>query len=361
MRKKINFDYLNLWKEIFLFWRLVVKKKRNGSEKPAKILIVNPCLIGEFAASMPAISDFIKRNKDKIIDIVVSPPLKTLAEKIIGVRNVFIAQSVYKRKSENFDQEIQNFDTYEQIIFLRISRDSYNLVKKIKADKIKANAWLFSKYAFHLLKSVIFKRTPRQWGELNFELLGGAPRNIAFEEIFNFKNEDYDKIKKLEELRTTEKKIIIHTGSNWPMKKWNNEKWAELIQRIHALGNFRFIFVGIKDDEGDYAHISSKLGFRIYSLVGKINLMELMLVLRASDYFIGVDSGPKNMAYLADVRSIAILGPGPHFFMPANQNHAALTKSNGRGLYQMFFCKKNNFIEKITVDDAYKAFIKLIC
>ena len=111
--KKINLDYFSLWKEVCLFWLLVINKaKYKTDQKSDKILIVVPCLIGEFGASLHAISDFIQKNKDKTIDIVVSPPLKSLAEKIIGIRKVFIAKSVFKRKLENFEQTWQHFPVF---------------------------------------------------------------------------------------------------------------------------------------------------------------------------------------------------------------------------------------------------------
>lgn len=140
------------------------------------------------------------------------------------------------------------------------------------------------------------------------------------------------------------------------MKKWDTDKWVELLNRVRRLGDVRFIFVGGAEDADDYSEIASKLQFPLHSLIGRINLLQLLLVLRQSDYFIGTDSGPRNMAHLADTRSVAILGPGPHFYMPWSRKDVVIDTSRGRGLYQMFFTKKNGFIHQITADEVYEAF-----
>lgn len=187
-------------------------------------------------------------------------------------------------------------------------------------------------------------------------MLGGKLKGMPFDEIFQFTESDYGSVARLEALQTTQKKVIVHTGASWVMKKWDIDKWVALLDKIQRLGDIRFIFVGGVEDSDDYAAIASKLEFPLYSLIGKISLLELLLVLRQSDYFIGVDSGPRNMAHLADTRSVTILGPGPHFFMPWSKGDVVIDKSRGRGLYQMFFAKKRGFVHEITVEEVYDAF-----
>jgi len=350
MKKIFNFDYFNIWKEIlfFLLSSIVIRKEKKGNYKN-RVLIVNPCLVGEFAVSIPAIVDFIQRNNGKKIDIIVSTPLKVLAEKIIGINNVYVAQSVFKRPSEVFDYKDQIPFGYEEIILLRASYGVYNFLKKVSAQNVKTGACIYARYAFHLLSSIILRRTPKQWKIIIFEMLGGTPREISFDEIFELAPQDYK----------GDSKIIIHTGASWPMMHWEREKWVELLRKINTLGTFEFIFIGVAKDIEDYEYISSNLPFEIYSVISKIDLFELVLLLRSANYFIGVDSGPANLAHLAKLRSIVIFGPGPHMFMSDDVNDIIIDKSNGRGLYQRFFLKKNGFIHKINAEEVYQSFNKL--
>ncbi len=360
MKKIFNSDYFNLWKEIPLFCLLgIILRKEKANIYKGRILIVNPCLIGEFAASVPAMADFVQRNRGKKIDLIVSAPLKILAERIVGINNVYVASSVFKRSSELFNYENQIPSGYEEIILLRVSAGVYNALKKVSARSIKTGAWTLARYSFHLLTSSISRRTPKQWRIVNFEMLGGAPREIPFDEIFKFRPEDYENINALPALGSPKKKVIVHTGSSWLMMRWEKEKWVKLLQKIQALGFFEFIFVGETKDIEDYEYISSHLKFKTHSVISQINLLELILLLRSADYFIGVDSGPANMAHLAHLRSIVIFGPGPHMFTPSDSNDIIIDKSNGRGLYQRFFLKKNGFIQKISAEEVYQAFYNL--
>lgn len=360
MNKRINFDYLNLWKELPLFYLLTFTlRRRKTGVSNGRILIVNPCLMGEFAASIPAIADCIQRNKDKKIDLMVSPPLKILAEKIAGVNNVYPVRSVYKRPTEHHAHDNNLPSEYEEIILLRVSSVTYKFLLNVSAGKVRSGAAAITGYALHLFLNLILRQTPKQWGDFNFRLLGGRPRHISFDEIFNLRSSDYERVKTLLAVISANKKIIIHTGSSWRMMHWENDRWVELLEKINKLGSFEFIFIGAKKDISDYEYISSRLKFKTYSIIDQINVLELLLLMRLADYFIGVDSGPSNLAHIADLRSLVIYGPGPHLYWPSNHRDIVLDKSNGRGFYQRFFYKKNGFIQRISVEEVYSAFIKL--
>jgi len=358
--KRINFDYLNLYQEIPLFCALELgnffrKKPPHGTNT---VLIVNTCLIGEFAASVPAIRDYLERNEHLSVDLMVSPPIKALAESIRGVRRVYVARSLYGRRNEEGVHAGQAFPVYDTVFVMRASRDALRLIRGISAGAIRTSLKQYSGYGVHLWGSILRRRAPKQWRELNFEMLGGKVRDIPFGDIFHFKESDTSAVAHLGELHTTEKKVVIHVGVGWVMKKWENEKWVSLLTALQGLGNIRFIFVGGEEDTHDQARIAAKLAFPVYSLIGKVNLLQLLLVLRQSDYLIGTDSGPRNMAHLVDTRSLTILGPGPHFYMPWSKKDVVVDRSNGRGVFQMFFATKNGFIHEIPAAAVYDAFIQ---
>ncbi|MFA6502927.1 MAG: glycosyltransferase family 9 protein [Candidatus Paceibacterota bacterium] len=359
--KKINYEYLNLYQEIPLLLALSVERlfRTKPRETGHATLIVNTCLIGEFAASLPAVRDYILRQGGHEVDLLVSPPLKSLAERVRGVRKVYVARSLYGRRNEDDSGSAQQFPAYDTIFVMRISTDAFRHIRGISARVVRTGLREYSRYALHLWWSLILRRLPMQWRELNFNMLGGEMRDIPFDDLFQCTESDLASVASLEELKTSEKKIIIHTGAGWVMKHWERDKWVALLGRIQALGGVRFIFVGGDDDAEEAAAIASHLGFPTYSLVGKISLLQLLLVLRQSDYFIGTDSGPRNMAHLADTRSVTILGPGPHFYMPWDSRDIAIDKTRGRGVIQMFLSAEHGFTHEITVEEVYDAFIQL--
>lgn len=364
--KKVNKSYFSIYKEIpFILKARLIKKKPKSSTK-GKILIVNTCLVGDFTASIPAIRQFIKKHPQKV-DMVVSSPVKILAQRIQGINKVFVAKSVYARNIEQTDKEkqedISTTDAYDTIIIMRISKESYNMIKNMQAREIKTSLFYYLKYGSHLLKNNIIRKTPKQWREVNFEILGEHIPTKKIKDTFVFNKEDHDKIKQLKELKNkkkNEKIVIVHTRASFIMQQWELKKWIELLQRINDSGTYRFIFIGTIGEEEDYKIISKKLKFKTYSLIHKVDIKDLYLIMKQSDYFVGVDSGPRNLAHTADLRSVTILGPAPHLFMPPSSKDKILDKSRGRGLYQKFFYKKNGFIHQITVDEVYNAFQTLV-
>lgn len=360
--RRVNFEYLNLYQEIPLFCALSVESffHKKPPQKTGRILVVNTCLIGEFAASLPAVRDFIVRNGEYEVDLMVSPPLKPIAERVRGVRRVYTARSLYGRRAEETPHAEQEFGAYDKIFVMRISPEVYRLLRTIPAGEVHTALGVYSGYGLHLSRNLLVRQTPTQWRELNFKMLGGVPREIPFDELFEFTHEEKAAVAALEPLQTAERKVIVHTGASWVMKFWPVDRWVALLKKVHELGDINFIFVGKGEkDAEDYAYIAARLGFPTYSLIGKVDTAELTLVMRASDYFIGVDGGPMNVAHLADLRSMALFGPGPHFYLPYDSRDIALDKTRGGGVLQMFIARKEGYIHQITVDEAYEAFKKL--
>jgi ADP-heptose:LPS heptosyltransferase len=353
---RINYDYLKIFSEIPFLLKLAIIRNKPVKEIK-RVLIVNTCLIGDFIVSTPAIREFIKKNKVKA-DLMVSPPVQKIAERIKGVGKVFAIKSVYNRDLEkSFKEKEENFEEYDLILIMRISEGAYKQIKRIKFKKIKTYSKQYFSFGFHLIKKIFLKAPIKQWREINFEIIGQKDNNLPFKEIFGIKIKDYRLIEKLK--LGKEKKIIIHTGSGWKIKFLGNSKWIEVIKRINATGKFKFIFVGATQDEKkDFESISKKLNFEVYSLIGKIDLLTLLLLMKKSDYFIGVDSGPRNMAHIVDLPSICLLGPGPKNFMPLNKRDIVIDKSNC--ICTNLFCyRRKTCMQQISTEEIIEGFKKL--
>ncbi len=356
----------DIYKGIFLWCALPLQiffynlfHRRRSLHTTPKILIIHTCLIGEFAASLPALATFLEKNPGAIVDIMVSPPLKPLVEKIHGIRNVFCATSMFNRTYEHDTHTNQNFDVYTKIIILIIGPEAQALLSKIKTNRIELRFLVLIRYGLHLGICLLFRRRPRPWSYTTFQLLGLTPQDsltINFHSFFHFTQSDEARIQSLQPLQTNEIKVIIHTGGGWA-KCWNNDKWIELLKQLHHVHALRFIFIGNSNhEEADYQYIATRLSFPVYSLIGKTNVAESLLVLRMSNYFIGVDSGPRNLAHVVNLPSIVLMGPGPHIFTPPNPRDITIDRSGERGLYQMFFRSRHPFIEKIKPADVLAAF-----
>jgi ADP-heptose:LPS heptosyltransferase len=358
--KILNLDYFRISKEFPLLLRAKFIHENGGGIISKRVLIVNSCLIGDFVVSIPALREFIKKSKSQV-DLLVSHSVKELAERIRGVGNVYVSSSSSERKTEKSNKEKIDLKYYDEVIIIKISPESYKMLKIISAGEIKSPFYQFLKYAFHVTRKVLIRKNPKRFGSFIFEVLGHRYKNIDFKELFDFKREDYLRVKRLPVMKTKNKIVIVHTSAPWKMKRWDNDKWAELIKRVNDCGKFRFVFIGAsRDEERDYEIIRKKLNFKVYSLINSVKLEQLILVLRMSEYFIGIDSGPRNMANLAGSRSITLSGSGFNMFMPNDKRDVFIHKSPwGTGIYQLFFKSSNSNVKKITVDEVFKAFKRI--
>lgn len=87
---------------------------------------------------------------------------------------MYSARSVFKRKTESTDAgngNSEKFGDYEKIIALRISWEAYDLLRKVRVYEIETAGLAIILYTFHLLKNLIFRKIPKQWLVMNFELL----------------------------------------------------------------------------------------------------------------------------------------------------------------------------------------------
>jgi ADP-heptose:LPS heptosyltransferase len=358
----LNYDYLKQIVEIPLLFIVNFKKKKIDA-KPKKILIVNTCLIGDITASLSAMRKFI-RKKDSITDVIVPSPMKEIIERVKGVNKVYIARSVSERVIEKIkisNQELKELkrNNYDLVLVIRLSKDAYYLLKEVNFKSINSSPISYTKYILHLLRKIIYKGKVKQYRDVNFEWVGEDSEELTFEEIFKINQEDYKKILQFPEMKGNEKKIIIHAASGW-QKHWDIKKWVELVKKINKLGNYKFIFIGgSKEEQEDFEKIKKKIPFKVCSLIKKVNLLELLLIMRVSNYFIGIDSGPRNMAHLADLRSVSLIGPGPKHFMPLNNKDIVVDKSKCH-CTQLFCFKGGICMKEICVSDVYEGFKKLI-
>lgn len=360
-KRKINFDYFNIFNELPLFCGLVVRHafRKKGGEGSNALLIVNACLIGEFAASAPVMREYMMRHPGQPVDLIVSPQVRPLAERMQGVRTVYTAKSVFRRASEGESDSMQLLGSYERIIVLRISPEIFRLLGRADAQKIETALRHFVAYGLHLGWNLVRGKTPRPWREVNIRALHSTRTHLPFEKIFSVDISEVDRIRALPALAGPPKKILIHTGASWAMNSWRTQNWVALLTQLHASGDYSFIFVGANKDMGECAEISRKLSFATHSLIGQVDLWELLLVMRACDYFLGVDSGPRNLAHLADLPSVTLLGPAPHMYTPPDPRDIVIDHSRGRGLYERFFSRKKSLINTITPQEVMDAFMRL--
>lgn len=101
--------------------------------------------------------------------------------------------------------------------------------------------------------------------------------------------------------------IVMHTGSSWEYSRWSKGKWGALIREVDQKFDIGIVLVGAPEEKSfllELALLSKRASIRIASI------LELKQTLSGSTAFIGLDSGPMNVATMLNIPCIALFGPG---------------------------------------------------
>jgi ADP-heptose:LPS heptosyltransferase len=312
-RDRFQRKYTNVARELPELIRLQGLKPTR-IQSPQTVLIVNCCLIGDFVVSLPAITDFIRESPGAQIDLLVSPSLTSLARRLRGVRRVYSAQSIFKRQSELGDADQRLAPSYDQVIVLRLSSPARRLLKTTSYRAIRTYLIPFLKQAYLLATRP--SAEAKQLSEFNFEVFGKFGRRERYlraGEVFDFAD--------VPAVSAPEGRIVVvHTGWGSRLHQWPVEKWLALLKQLNELDGISFVFVGGEGEAQIFDEISRHLSFPLHSVIRRYDLLELVMLMRVSSLFIGIDSGPRHLAHLVDLPSVSLLGPGPKSFEPLNGN-----------------------------------------
>ena len=114
-------------------------------------------------------------------------------------------------------------------------------------------------------------------------------------------------------------RVIIHPGSSryGRFKRWPAPRFGQLARRLaDACGAASIITHGPQESEALLEQVA-EAAQRAAALAPRLSLPELIALLRASDLFVGADSGPLHVAGILGVPSVAIFGPkDPRVYAP---------------------------------------------
>lgn len=95
--------------------------------------------------------------------------------------------------------------------------------------------------------------------------------------------------------------IVIHCLSNEASRDWEPLKWQELIERLTMMLHCNVVEVGLKP------LVDERLP-NYLSLCGQLSLLETAEVIQRAKLFIGIDSGPAQLANAVGTFGIILLG-----------------------------------------------------
>jgi ADP-heptose:LPS heptosyltransferase len=352
-RERFYWQYAPVAAEVPALLRLQTLTRRSITS-PGTVLIVNCCLIGDFVLSLPALTEFISEHAGARVDLLVSPSVAALAEKLRGVHRVYAARTVFRRDTELEESE-RLAPSYDFVIVLRLSGPARRLLAMTSYRAIRTCLIPLLKHGFQIATKPISQI--KQMTEFNFEIFGKYGRKEQFlraDDVFDFSGIPGAAI-------YPRRTVLVHTGSGKKLYMWPREKWLALIERLHSLADISFVFVGGTEEEQiEFDYLASRVTFPLHSVIRRYDILELLMLMRVSQLFVGVDSGPRHLAHLVDLPSVSLLGPGPKSFQPLNSNATVIDKTECQRCVTFYCPHAPNCIEKIEVETVVRACLKAL-
>jgi ADP-heptose:LPS heptosyltransferase len=260
--ERFNLQYSPVVGELPALIRLF---KPHTFSSPETVLIVNCCLIGDFVVSLPAISDFLREHAQAGVDLLVSPTVAPLARRIRGVRNVYVARSVFGRETELSVSDSALAPSYDLVVVLRLSGPARRLLASTSYRAIRTYLRPLLNYAFDLVRRPVTEA--KQLTEFNFEVFGKSGRNgrqLWVDDVLDLA--DVPAVQP-----PSGRVILVHTGSGSRFYLWPLEKWVDLLERLHSLKDVSFVFVGgTGEEQRTFDEISNRVSFPEFQKKGYV-------------------------------------------------------------------------------------------
>jgi heptosyltransferase-2 len=168
-----------------------------------------------------------------------------------------------------------------------------------------------------------------------------------------------------------ERYIVISPGASRRrlVKAWDEEKFAELIVKIHDRFGLPSVLVGGQDTKECTAVITAQMNDsrkgndgQVMDLAAKIGLRELYGVLKGADLFVGIDSGVMHMASAMNIPVVALFGPTDEFYVgPQNEKSIVVRQSpECAPCYLREPCEYRKCMAELDIETVFEACEKIL-
>jgi ADP-heptose:LPS heptosyltransferase len=373
MSNKINYFLKNLEEYTTLVLSYILGlfyRNRGLSDADIKrIVVIKLDHIGDIILSIPAIINLGECFPNAHITLVVNPVSEQIARLIPCVGEVICYNARFfdridkakafdvakgwrfakDMKSRNFDLIVDLRGSFASLFFALIAKSKYRLDRGTYLIRRKMDHSEFSNQRG--VKSRGDQWTLNHEAEVSLDILAKAgiaiktkKASLDLSRMSDATVEDYNV------------SIVLHPGGPMLLKRWSDDRYAELTRQLLQLYQTRIAFIGGKDESEVVRSIVSAVGDdRVIDLSGKLTLVQLASLFKRIDLFIGNDSGPMHVASACGTKVIGLYGPtDPERFGPYGGNCIALRMEVDCPPCAQDKCKFKDYrcIDRISVEDV---------
>ncbi len=255
--------------------------------------------IGDLCIFLSSMHQIAKKHPNSKITLITKKRSK--ADEILKDDNhindiIFLDSNIYKNKKNFISNfiKLKNFIKEENFtkVFIMHYGIRYKLICKLAGVKEIFSYPILKKN--ENISQKIYNET-KKWLNLN-----SFNRNAVIN-INKSSNEEYNK-----------KKIIIGIGSSGPTRRWNKEKFINVINFLNKKDNFKFLLAAGKNEELEANNIISNLSKEIdIETMCDDTISQTLKKIKDSYFYFGTDSAFMHLSAALNVKSFALFGDTP--------------------------------------------------
>lgn len=153
--------------------------------------------------------------------------------------------------------------------------------------------------------------------------------------------------------------VVVHPGGNWDLKRWPARYFTLLTGQLLQDGGVKVVISGSDQDVVLTEAIISGLRRKPIVLAGKIDLKQLLALMKRADCVVSADSGPIHIASSVGTDVIGIFGPTrPEITGPRGSGRSIILQydvgCNRKACYYLE-CPDNTCMQAVSVNKVIDA------
>jgi ADP-heptose:LPS heptosyltransferase len=142
--------------------------------------------------------------------------------------------------------------------------------------------------------------------------------------------------------------VAINPGAMSHIKRWEQEGFAEVADRLSSECGASVIFIGADNDRDVVSAVTSRMSNRFYDFVGKTNIRQLAALLKRSKLLLTNDSAPLHLGCAVGLKVLAIFGPtDPRKYGPTGELDCVMSNKLHCAPCESAACKYNHECMKL--------------
>ncbi|HEY9773327.1 MAG TPA: glycosyltransferase family 9 protein [Planktothrix sp.] len=303
---------------------------RNGNLLPARrILVIRYRFLGDTILSAPFLRNLRLAYPDAKIDMLVGPQSGDVLKGCPYVDELITFDTTRFHKYDSGEGEKKSFWSYVRLLRQR----KYDLAFVLKRSWSSAALALFAGAKYRvgyategrqiiLTHSVPFN-TKIHEVQSTLDVLRVAHVPIVDDRLEAWISaEEQSEIEaRVEQLKSPNRKVVIHAAAAHPDKMCSLSIWAAVMQKLKGEEPTTFFFTGAEQDIPLYRELEGLAGFACVNLAGQLSIRQSMALYKNMALSACVDSGPAHLSAAVGTPTVAVFGPtdperwrpyGPH-------------------------------------------------